>query len=49
MNLLWIVLLALLVLVEKLTSSFGRLIAPIAGTILMVAGTWLFILAEGLY
>jgi predicted metal-binding membrane protein len=45
MNLLWIVLLALFIYVEKLTSSFGRFAAPIAGTILMVAGTWMIMLA----
>jgi predicted metal-binding membrane protein len=40
MNVLWIVPLALLVLLEKVT-SFGRLIAPIAGTVLIAAGAWL--------
>ena len=40
MNVLWIVLLALLVLIEKATSS-GRLIAPAAGTALIAAGAWL--------
>jgi predicted metal-binding membrane protein len=49
MNMLWIGILALFISSEKVTSSFGRLVAPIAGTILVVAGTWLFILAEGLY
>ena len=49
MNPLWVVLLALFILVEKITSSFGRLMAPIAGTLLMMAGTWLFILAAGLH
>jgi predicted metal-binding membrane protein len=49
MNLLWVVLLALFILVEKITSSFGRLMAPIAGTLLMMAGTWLFILSAGLH
>jgi predicted metal-binding membrane protein len=39
MNLLWIVLLALLILLEKVT-SFGRLIAPLAGTVLIAAGVW---------
>jgi predicted metal-binding membrane protein len=48
MNLLWIVLLALVVLLEKVTSSFGRLLAPITGTVLMMSGTWLFASAEGL-
>ena len=37
MNPLWVVLLALFILVEKITSSFGRLMAPIAGTLLMMA------------
>jgi predicted metal-binding membrane protein len=40
MNVLWIVLLALLVLLEKVT-SFGRLIPPLAGTVLIAAGAWL--------
>jgi predicted metal-binding membrane protein len=40
MNVLWIVLLALLILVEKVT-PFGRQIAPIAGIVLVVAGAWL--------
>jgi predicted metal-binding membrane protein len=40
MNLLWIVLLALLILLEKVT-SFGRLIAPLAGGVLVSAGVWL--------
>jgi predicted metal-binding membrane protein len=46
MNLLWIVVLALFISFEKVTASFGRFVAPIAGTILMVAGTWM--LATGL-
>jgi predicted metal-binding membrane protein len=41
MNLLWIALLALLILLEKVT-SFGRQIAPIAGVVLVAAGVWLF-------
>jgi predicted metal-binding membrane protein len=41
MNVLWIVLVALLVLLEKV-SSFGRQIALIAGVILVAAGAWLF-------
>ena len=45
MNVLWIVLLSLLVLSEKVTSS-GRLIARIAGAVLIVAGAWL--LAKGI-
>jgi len=45
MNVLWIVLLALLVLSEKLTSS-GRLIARVAGAVLILAGAWL--LANGM-
>ena len=40
MNVLWIVLLALLILLEKVT-PFGRQIALLAGTILVVAGVWL--------
>jgi predicted metal-binding membrane protein len=36
MNVPWIVLLASLVLLEKVT-SFGRLIAPVAGTVLIAA------------
>jgi predicted metal-binding membrane protein len=40
MNVLWIVLLALLILLEKVT-PFGRQIALLAGTILVVAGAWL--------
>jgi predicted metal-binding membrane protein len=42
MNVLWIVLLALLVLCEKVT-SFGRQIAFFAGMILVVAGAWLLL------
>jgi predicted metal-binding membrane protein len=45
MNVLWIVLLAVLVLFEKVTSS-GRLIARVAGAVLIVAGAWL--LATGM-
>jgi predicted metal-binding membrane protein len=45
MNLFWIVLLALLILLEKVT-SFGRRIALVAGTILVGAGVWL--LATGM-
>jgi predicted metal-binding membrane protein len=40
MNVLWIVLLALLILLEKVT-PFGRQIALLAGSILVVAGAWL--------
>ena len=40
MNVLWLVLLALLILVEKVT-PFGRQIAPLAGTVLIAAGAWL--------
>jgi predicted metal-binding membrane protein len=40
MNVLWMLLLALLVLLEKVTSS-GRLIASVAGTVLIAAGVWL--------
>ena len=41
MNVLWIVLLALLIFLEKV-APFGRQIALVAGTILVVAGAWLF-------
>ena len=40
MNLLWIVLLALLIVVEKGTPS-GRPIAHLVGIILVAAGAWL--------
>jgi predicted metal-binding membrane protein len=40
MNVLWLVLLALLILLEKV-APFGRQIALLAGTILVVAGAWL--------
>jgi predicted metal-binding membrane protein len=40
MNVLWIVLLALFISLEKVT-SLGRRIAPIAGIILIAAGVWL--------
>ena len=40
MNPLWIVLLALLILLEKVT-PFGRLIIHLAGIVLVVAGAWL--------
>jgi predicted metal-binding membrane protein len=40
MNPLWIVLLALLVIMEKVT-SFGRQIAVIGGIVLVAAGAWL--------
>jgi predicted metal-binding membrane protein len=40
MNVLWIVLLALLILLEKVI-LLGRLIAPAAGTVLIAAGAWL--------
>jgi predicted metal-binding membrane protein len=40
MNVLWIVVLALLILVEKVT-PFGRQIAPLAGAVLVAAGAWL--------
>jgi predicted metal-binding membrane protein len=39
MNVLWIVLLALLVLLEKVTPS-GRLIASLAGIVLIATGAW---------
>jgi predicted metal-binding membrane protein len=41
MNAFWIVLLALLIFLEKVT-PFGRQIALLAGSILVVAGAWLF-------
>jgi len=40
MNLLWIVLLALLILLEKVT-PFGRQIAPLAGIVFVAAGAWI--------
>jgi predicted metal-binding membrane protein len=46
MNVLWIVLLAVLILLEKAT-PLGRLIAPLAGTALIAAGAWL--LSKGMY
>ena len=49
MNILWIVLLGLYISLEKVTSSFGRFVAPIAGTLLMLAGTWMFMLSAGLH
>jgi len=44
MNLLWIVLLALLILLEKVTPS-GRLIAQLAGIVLIAAGAWILSVA----
>jgi predicted metal-binding membrane protein len=44
MNPLWIVLLALLVIMEKVT-SFGRQIATLAGIVLVAAGAWLLLMA----
>jgi predicted metal-binding membrane protein len=41
MNVLWIVLLALLILLEKV-APFGRQIALLAGVVLIAAGMWLF-------
>jgi predicted metal-binding membrane protein len=41
MNLLWIVLLALLAFLERIT-SMGRLIARFAGIVLVAGGAWLF-------
>ena len=41
MNVLWIALLALLIILEKVTSS-GRPIAHLAGIVLVAAGAWLF-------
>ena len=49
MNILWIVLLGLYISLEKVTSSFGRFVAPIAGTLLMLAGTWMLMLTAGLH
>ena len=40
MNVLWIILLTLLILLEKVT-PLGRLIASVAGTVLIAAGVWL--------
>jgi predicted metal-binding membrane protein len=40
MNLVWIIFLALIILLEKVT-PYGRQIALVAGTILVVAGAWL--------
>ena len=45
MNVLWIVLLALLIVLEKITPS-GRLIAHLAGIVLVAGGAWL--LATGM-
>ncbi len=42
MNVLWIALLALLVLLEKLT-PIGRWIAPAAGVACVVAGAWMLV------
>jgi len=42
MNVVWIVLIALLVLLEKVT-PFGRQIAPLAGVVLVAAGAWLLL------
>ena len=47
MNVLWIVLLALLVLLEKVT-SFGRHIASLAGIALVAAGVWVLMTARTL-
>jgi predicted metal-binding membrane protein len=40
MNVLWIVLLALFISLEKVT-SLGRQLAPLAGILLIAAGAWL--------
>ena len=40
MSLLWVILLALLILLEKVT-PFGRQIAAVAGIVLVAAGAWL--------
>ena len=42
MNVLWIALLALLVLLEKLT-PFGRWIARAAGVVCVAAGVWMLL------
>ena len=42
MNLPWMLLLALLVLLEKVT-SFGRQIAALAGVVFVAAGAWLLL------
>jgi predicted metal-binding membrane protein len=42
-NLLWMVLLSLLVLLEKVT-SLGRQIAALGGTVLVAAGAWLLLM-----
>jgi predicted metal-binding membrane protein len=44
MNPLWIVLLALLVIMEKVT-PFGRQIAVIGGIVLVAVGGWLLLMA----
>ena len=44
MNVLWIVLLALLILFEKVT-SLGRSIAQLAGLVLIASGAWLLSMA----
>jgi predicted metal-binding membrane protein len=41
MNVLWIGLLALLILLEKV-APFGRQIALVVGVVLIAAGMWLF-------
>jgi len=43
MNVIWIVVLASVILLEKIT-PLGRMIAPLAGTILIAAGAWLLIM-----
>ena len=48
MNPLWIFLLTLFILLEKVPSSFGRVVAPVSGAILVMAGTWMLILSTGL-
>jgi predicted metal-binding membrane protein len=42
MNVLWIALLALLVLLEKLT-PLGRWVARISGAVCIAAGTWMML------
>ena len=44
MNLIWIGILALLILLEKVT-PFGRRIASLAGMVLVAAGAWFFSIA----
>jgi predicted metal-binding membrane protein len=45
-NVLWILLLALLAFLERVT-SMGRLIARFAGIVLIAGGAWLFSMGMG--